>query len=101
MHLLSLSFWATHLLSLHIVCVVSNVARSGEIGLGNPLEAGKVHCEGGCFGWPVGGHFACNLGSTAKAICLSWNILVAKGKALPLLDSGEAASYIVAGHCCQ
>ena len=99
MHLLSLSFRATHL--LHIVCVVSNVARSGEIGLGNPLEAGKVHCEGGCFGWPVGGHFACNLGSTAKAICLSWNILVAKGKALPLLDSGEAASYILAGHCCQ
>ena len=42
----------------------------------------------------MGGHFACNLGSTAKAICLSWNILVAKGKALPLLGSGESASYI-------
>ena len=47
------------------------------------------------------GDFVCNLGSTAKAMCLSRNILVAKAKALPLLDSSEAASYIIAGHCCQ
>ena len=32
------------------------------------------------------GDFVCKLGLTAKAICLPWNILVAKAKVLPLLD---------------
>ena len=47
------------------------------------------------------GDFVCNLGSTEKALCLPWTILIAKAKALPLLDCGEAAFYIFAEHCCQ
>ena len=31
------------------------------------------------------GHFACNLGSIAKAICLAWTILVFKAKVSSLL----------------